>query len=67
MNNSNLSSISYLTYCITNNVIIRFGNTTCLDFSREVQILFPLGQFKKNYEKKLYEKKLFPVEILARF
>ena len=28
----------------------------CLDFSHDFQILFSLGQFKKNHEKNFFEK-----------
>ena len=29
----------------------RFGNATCLNFSKDFQKLFAPGQFKKNHEK----------------
>ena len=47
MNNFYPSSISYLTYCVTTN-LIRFGNAVCLDFSQDFQILFPPGKLKKK-------------------
>ena len=55
MSNFYPSSISYLTYCVTTNVI-SFDNAICLDFSQDLQILFPLGQFKKKPWKKLFLK-----------
>ena len=47
MSNFYPSSISYLTYCVPTNVI-SFDNAICLDFSQDLQIIFPLGQFKKK-------------------
>ena len=42
MSNFYPSNISYLTYCVT---------TICLGFAQDIQILFSVGQFKKNNEK----------------
>ena len=52
MSNFYPSGVSYLTCCVTTNVI-RFGDVICQDFSQYFQILFPPGQFNKNHEKKL--------------
>ena len=47
MNNFYPLGISYLTYCVTTNVI-KFGNAICLNFSPDVKILFPPGRLKKK-------------------
>ena len=44
MNNVYPLSVSYLTYCVTTNVI-KFGNAICLNFSQDAKILFPPGQY----------------------
>ena len=44
MNNFYPLSVSYLTYCVTTNVI-KFGNAICLNFSQDAKILFPPGQY----------------------
>ena len=57
MSNFCPSSISYLTYCVTTNVV-RFDNEVYRDFSQDFQILFPPEQLtmKEKNMKKTFKK-----------
>ena len=55
MMNFSLSRISYLTYCVTTN-IMEVWHAIYLDSSQHLQIVFPPGLFKKNHEKNSVKK-----------